>query len=48
VLAEAEPAALPGYRALALRTAQRAEAAGLLSSSVAAEVAAVIEEEASS
>jgi predicted short-subunit dehydrogenase-like oxidoreductase (DUF2520 family) len=44
-LAQAEPAALPGYRALALRTAQRAEAAGLLSPSVAAEVAAVIEEE---
>jgi predicted short-subunit dehydrogenase-like oxidoreductase (DUF2520 family) len=45
VLAEAEPAALPGYRALALRTAQRAEAAGLLSPSAAAEVAAVIQEE---
>ena len=48
VLAETEPEALPGYRALALRTAQRAAAAGLLSSSVAAEVAAVIEEETSS
>jgi predicted short-subunit dehydrogenase-like oxidoreductase (DUF2520 family) len=44
-LADAEPAALPAYRALALRTAQRAEAAGLLSPSAAAEVAAVIEEE---
>jgi predicted short-subunit dehydrogenase-like oxidoreductase (DUF2520 family) len=45
VLAQAEPAALPAYRALALRTAQRAEAVGLLSPSAAAEVAAVIEEE---
>lgn len=45
VLAEAEPAALPGYRALALRTAQRAEAAGLLTRTQHAEVAAVIEEE---
>jgi predicted short-subunit dehydrogenase-like oxidoreductase (DUF2520 family) len=48
VLAEAEPEALPGYRALALRTAQRAEAAGLLSPAARAEVAAVIEEEAPS
>lgn len=44
VLADTDPAALPGYRALALRTAQRAVAAGLLSPSAAAEVAAVIEE----
>jgi predicted short-subunit dehydrogenase-like oxidoreductase (DUF2520 family) len=44
VLAETDPAALPSYRALALRTAQRAEAAGLLSPSTAAEVTAVIEE----
>jgi predicted short-subunit dehydrogenase-like oxidoreductase (DUF2520 family) len=45
VLAETEPAALPGYRALALRTAQRALAAGLLSAPVAAEISAVLEEE---
>jgi predicted short-subunit dehydrogenase-like oxidoreductase (DUF2520 family) len=45
VLADADPDALPSYRALALRTAERAEAAGLLSPSAAAEVAAVIEEE---
>jgi predicted short-subunit dehydrogenase-like oxidoreductase (DUF2520 family) len=45
VLGETDPAALPAYRALALRTAQRAEAAGLLSAATAAEVAAVIEEE---
>jgi predicted short-subunit dehydrogenase-like oxidoreductase (DUF2520 family) len=45
VLADADPDALPSYRALALRTAERAEAAGLLSPSTAAEVAAVIEEE---
>jgi predicted short-subunit dehydrogenase-like oxidoreductase (DUF2520 family) len=37
--------ALPAYEALALRTAQRAEAAGLLAPSAAAEVEAVIEEE---
>jgi predicted short-subunit dehydrogenase-like oxidoreductase (DUF2520 family) len=48
VLAEAEPAALPAYRALARRTAERAEAAGLLSAARGAEVAAVIEEEAQS
>lgn len=45
VLGEAAPAALPGYRALALRTADRAEAAGLLSGAQRADVAAVIEEE---
>ena len=45
VLADTDPGALPGYRALALRTAERAVAAGLLSPSAAAEVAAVIEEE---
>lgn len=45
VLADTEPEALPGYRALALRTAQRAEDAGLLSPSAAEEVAVVIEEE---
>lgn len=45
VLAEADPEVLPSYRALALRTAARARAAGLLSPSAAAEVAAVIEEE---
>lgn len=45
VLAEAQPDALPGYRALALRTAQRAQAAGLLSASDAAEIGAVLKEE---
>lgn len=45
VLGEAAPAALPGYRALALRTADRAAAAGLLSGAQRADVAAVIEEE---
>jgi predicted short-subunit dehydrogenase-like oxidoreductase (DUF2520 family) len=45
VLRETEPAALPGYRALALRTAERAHAAGLLSAATAAEVIAVIKEE---
>lgn len=45
VLADAEPAALPSYRALAARTATRAMAAGLLSASTAAEIAAVLEEE---
>jgi predicted short-subunit dehydrogenase-like oxidoreductase (DUF2520 family) len=45
VLAEAEPEALPGYRALALRTAQRAQAAGLLSAPDAAEIGAVLKEE---
>jgi predicted short-subunit dehydrogenase-like oxidoreductase (DUF2520 family) len=45
VLAEAQPDALPGYRALALRTAQRALAAGLLSASDAAEIGAVLKEE---
>ena len=46
VLAEAEPAALPSYRALAARTASRAHAAGLLSAAAAAEIAAVLEEDA--
>jgi predicted short-subunit dehydrogenase-like oxidoreductase (DUF2520 family) len=45
VLADTDPAVLPSYRALALRTAERAVAAGLLDPSAAAEVAAVIEEE---
>jgi predicted short-subunit dehydrogenase-like oxidoreductase (DUF2520 family) len=45
VLGDTDPGALPSYRALALRTAERAVAAGLLSPSAAAEVAAVIEEE---
>jgi predicted short-subunit dehydrogenase-like oxidoreductase (DUF2520 family) len=45
VLAEAEPAALPSYRALAARTASRAQAAGLLPASAAAEIAAVLEED---
>lgn len=45
VLGEAAPDVLPGYRALALRTAERAEAAGLLSGAQRADVAAVIEEE---
>jgi predicted short-subunit dehydrogenase-like oxidoreductase (DUF2520 family) len=45
VLGDTDPGVLPSYRALALRTAERAVAAGLLSPSVAAEVAAVIEEE---
>jgi len=45
VLAEAGPDALPGYRALAARTASRAVAAGLLSASTAAEIAAVLEED---
>lgn len=45
VLRETEPAALPGYRALALRTAERAHAAGLLSAATAAEMTAVIKEE---
>ncbi|HEX5116632.1 MAG TPA: DUF2520 domain-containing protein [Pseudonocardiaceae bacterium] len=45
VLGDTDPAVLPSYRALALRTADRAVAAGLLDPSAAAEVAAVIEEE---
>ncbi|HEX4705534.1 MAG TPA: DUF2520 domain-containing protein [Pseudonocardiaceae bacterium] len=45
VLAETEPAVLPSYRALAERTARRAEAAGLLPASAAAEIAAALEEE---
>lgn len=45
VLAETEPDVLPGYRALAARTATRAVAAGLLPPSAAAEIAAVLEEE---
>jgi predicted short-subunit dehydrogenase-like oxidoreductase (DUF2520 family) len=45
VLGDTDPGVLPSYRALALRTAERAVAAGLLSPSAAAEVAAVIEEE---
>lgn len=45
VLADAEPAVLPSYRALAARTATRARVAGLLSASTAAEIADVLEEE---
>jgi predicted short-subunit dehydrogenase-like oxidoreductase (DUF2520 family) len=45
VLAETEPAALPAYRALAERTAQRALAAGLLPPQAAADIGAVLAEE---
>lgn len=45
VLAETEPAALPAYRALAARTATRAEAAGLLSAAVVAEITAALAED---
>jgi len=45
VLASSAPDALPGYLALARRTADRALAAGLLSASSAAEVHAVLDEE---
>ena len=45
VLADAQPAVLPSYRAMAARTATRAQVAGLLSESAAAEIAAVLEEE---
>lgn len=45
VLADAAPAALPAYRALAERTAERAEAAGLLPTPQAADVRAALEED---
>jgi predicted short-subunit dehydrogenase-like oxidoreductase (DUF2520 family) len=45
VLAETEPAALPAYRALAERTAQRALAAGLLPQQAAADIGAALAEE---
>jgi predicted short-subunit dehydrogenase-like oxidoreductase (DUF2520 family) len=45
VLARTEPAALPAYRALAERTAQRALAAGLLSQQAAADIAAALAQE---
>jgi predicted short-subunit dehydrogenase-like oxidoreductase (DUF2520 family) len=45
VLAETEPAALPAYRALAERTAQRALAAGLLPPQAAADIGAALAEE---
>lgn len=45
VLAETEPAALPAYRALAERTAERAMAAGLLPPQAAADIGAVLAEE---
>jgi len=45
VLAETEPAALPAYRALAERTAQRALAAGLLPPQAAADIDAALREE---
>jgi predicted short-subunit dehydrogenase-like oxidoreductase (DUF2520 family) len=45
VLAETDPAALPAYRALAERTAERAMAAGLLAPQVAADIGAVLAEE---
>jgi predicted short-subunit dehydrogenase-like oxidoreductase (DUF2520 family) len=43
VLAEHEPAMLPAYRALAARTASRAERAGLLRADLAPDVTAAIE-----
>ncbi|MGH3434944.1 MAG: Rossmann-like and DUF2520 domain-containing protein [Sciscionella sp.] len=43
VLADADPAALPGYLALARRTAQRAGAAGLLRPDVVAELLTVLD-----
>jgi len=45
VLAETEPAALPAYRALAERTAERALAAGLLPQQAAADIGAALAEE---
>jgi predicted short-subunit dehydrogenase-like oxidoreductase (DUF2520 family) len=44
VLAENAPAALPAYRAMAARTAQRAAASGLLRADLVDDVAAAIEE----
>jgi predicted short-subunit dehydrogenase-like oxidoreductase (DUF2520 family) len=45
VIGQAAPGALPAYRVLAERTADRAEAAGLLRQDVAAEVRSVLEED---